>query len=240
MDYYRHNQLAETVRCYQQFTSQFQTWLVNTAVQRGIEVASIVNNPTKKAKYKKTYNLPVENQEEIVNAVAAVAAPLMDISGLDDLRDALRLRKEVTEYHKYRNTADEGHEFINGNLEDLMATLRNILPPERRPRERQDKKPTFVYVRWSSTSTQVNQDALLEKAQEQGELELEENRQSYRSQLQRRRSQKYIRSPRKKRSFNASSRSSAFSTCSTDYVISFARSGYSTTMVVSTLLLQRW
>jgi hypothetical protein len=172
MDYYRQNQLPATVRRYRQYKHPFQDWLINTAIQRGIEIANVAINQARKGIGKNEYKLHIAKQKQVVNAIAAADAPLVDTSGINDLNDAIRRRKEVSQYHKYNNTADERHASMENDLEELMATLRNLVPPKRRPRDREDAKETYVVVFLSSAkSRQEEQEALLEKAQEQDESE---------------------------------------------------------------------
>jgi hypothetical protein len=168
MDYYRQNQLSEMVRRYRQYTHQFQDWLINIATQRNIEIANVATKQARKGKHKNVYKLHIDEQKVIVSALADTNTPLADTSGINDLNDAIRMRKEVTQYHKYNHTADEGHDFIDGNLAGLMAALRNLVPSTRRPQDCKDAKQTYVIVALPSPkSSQDEQAALLKKAQEQ-------------------------------------------------------------------------
>jgi hypothetical protein len=168
MDYYRLNELPETVRRYRQFTHQFQDWLIKIATQRNIEIANVATKQARKGDRKNVYKLHIDEQKVIVSALAATDALLVDTSGINDLNDGIRMRKEVTRYHKYNNTADEGHDFIDGNLKGLLAALRNLVPSTRRPRDRRDAKQTYVVVSLPSLdSSQDEQEVLLKKAEEQ-------------------------------------------------------------------------
>ena len=181
MDYYRQNELPETVRRYKTYTEQFQTWLLKTALQRGIEIANIVSDQAKKGKGRdqSSYKLPVDKQEQLVNAIAATSAPLTDTSGLNDLADALRSRKEVAQYHRNNNLADAGHSFFNRNLESFRATLQNLVPNLYGARQREDEEPAFIFVRFSTQNTtsdeQDEQDELLEEMRKQDELRMDDD-----------------------------------------------------------------
>jgi hypothetical protein len=176
MDYYRRNELPETVKRYKTYTDQFQAWLLKTAFQRGVEIANVVTDQAKKRKTKKGHRIPLQKQEQLVNAIAATSVPLADTSGLNDLDDAIRSRKEVTQYHKHHNTADLGHEYFNGNLESLMAVLKALVPGRKKARDRNDDRPTFVIIQLPSgpKTSQDEQDDLLEKIRERDKSDVED------------------------------------------------------------------
>jgi hypothetical protein len=165
MDYYRQNELPETVKRYKTYTDQFQAWLLKTAFQRGVEIANVVTDQAKKKKNKKGYRIPLQKQAQLVNAIAATSVPLADTSGLDDLGDAIRSRREVTQYHKHNNTADPGHEYFNGSLEALMAVLKHLVPDINKARNGENDTPTLVFITLPSESSksQDEQDDLLDK-----------------------------------------------------------------------------
>jgi hypothetical protein len=87
MDYYRQNQLPETVRRYRQYTHQYQDWLINIAMQRNIEIAEVATKQARKGNHKNVYKLHIDEREVIVSVLAATKAPLMDTSGINDLKD---------------------------------------------------------------------------------------------------------------------------------------------------------
>jgi hypothetical protein len=183
MEYYRRNELPETVKRYKAYTDQFQAWLVKTAVQRGVEAANYVEEQAKKVrgnKGKKGHRISIENQGQLVKAITATNDPLSDTSGLLDLGDAIRSRKEVIQFHKFNNTADEGHMFFNENLESILASLKTLLPVM--PKERKVKPPTLLYVQFSSnTSTEDNNEALLEEVQMQEDSQTYDDSQAHES-----------------------------------------------------------
>ncbi|KAH7077094.1 hypothetical protein FB567DRAFT_477618, partial [Paraphoma chrysanthemicola] len=117
MDYYKQNELPENVRRYKIYTDSFQDWLLKTAANRNVEYAKQVAEQAKRRKGKKTHKMSVEQQERLIDAIAETKQPLTDISGIRDLDDAIRLRKEVFQYHKVNDTADTGHAFFNFALE---------------------------------------------------------------------------------------------------------------------------
>ena len=73
MDYYRRNELPETVKRYKTYTEQFQAWLLKTGIQRGVELANIVADQAKKKKSKKGYRIPLQEQEIWVTNTSAGA-----------------------------------------------------------------------------------------------------------------------------------------------------------------------
>jgi hypothetical protein len=183
MEYYRRNELPETVKRYKAYTDQFQAWLVKTAVQRGVEAANFVEEQAKKVKGNKGktgHKISIEKQGQLVKAITATNHPLSDTSGLVDLGDAIRSRREVIQFHKFNNTADEGHMFFNENLESILASLKTLLPVM--PKERKVKPRTVIYVQFSSnTSTEDNNEALLEEVQKQEDTQTHNDSQTYES-----------------------------------------------------------
>jgi hypothetical protein len=175
MDYYRRNELPETVKRYKTYTEQFQAWLLKTGIQRGVELANIVADQAKKKKSKKGYRIPLQEQEQLVNAITATSVPLADTSGINDLEDAIRSRREVTQYHKHNNTADLGHEYFSGSLETLMASLKVLVPGMNKARNRKNDTPTFVFIQLPTgpKTSQDEQDDLLKKMREQDQCDIE-------------------------------------------------------------------
>ncbi|KAI4659796.1 uncharacterized protein J4E79_006332 [Alternaria viburni] len=179
MDYYRQNELPETVKRYKTYTDQFQAWLLQTAFQRGVEIANVVADQAKKKKNKKGYRIPLQKQEQLVNAIAATSIPLADTSGIDDLGDAIRSRKEVTQYHKQNNTADLGHEYFNGSLEALMAVLKDLVPGINKARNGKTDTSTLVFIQFpaESNKSQDEQDDLLEKMRKRDQVDMDDGSQ---------------------------------------------------------------
>jgi len=170
MDYYRRNELPETVRRYKTYTDQFQAWLLRTAIQRGAEWATVVAEHTKKAKGKKAYKIPTNKQEELVKAITATNDPLKDPSGLLDLDDAIRSRKEVSQFYKYNNMIDQGHAYINDLMDGFATSLKDLGPAARKVTIPKPKSPTFYLVHFPhEKSSQDDNEALLEELQQQGE-----------------------------------------------------------------------
>lgn len=79
MDFYRRNELPETVKRYKQYTDNFQEWLMETAVQRGVEqAAQMAEQAKKKKKGKKTHKISTEQQQILVDGIANSKEPLKD------------------------------------------------------------------------------------------------------------------------------------------------------------------
>ncbi|CAA9962388.1 hypothetical protein PTMSG1_05763 [Pyrenophora teres f. maculata] len=127
MDPYRRNELPETVRRYKAYTDQFEQWLIKTAIQREVEVAELIKTQAKNNNGKKGYRLAIEQQKSLVEAIASTNTPLRDTSGLLDLSDAIRSRREVAEYHRFQNCEDDGHAYFNSNLEGFMTSLSRLV-----------------------------------------------------------------------------------------------------------------
>lgn len=86
MDQYRQHELPETVRKYKKYTDNFQEWLMQTAIQRGVEnAARIAEQAKKRSKGKKKYKISTQQQEFLVDGIADSEEPLNDTSGLRDL-----------------------------------------------------------------------------------------------------------------------------------------------------------
>lgn len=60
------------------------------------------------------------------------------------MKDTLRDRKEVTQYHKATGTADEGHCKYNTILGGFVETLRSAVPPTLVAHEIEDESFRFV------------------------------------------------------------------------------------------------
>lgn len=81
MDQYRKHELPETVRKYKKYTENFQEWLVQTVIQRGVENAARIAEQAKKK-----YKISTEQQEFLVDSIAETVEPLEDTSGLRALK----------------------------------------------------------------------------------------------------------------------------------------------------------
>jgi hypothetical protein len=85
MDFYRRNELPETVKRYKQYTDNFQEWLMKMAVQRGVEQAAQIAEQAKKKKGKKTYKMSTEQQQILVDGIAESKEPLKIALGSETL-----------------------------------------------------------------------------------------------------------------------------------------------------------
>ncbi|KAH8731335.1 hypothetical protein GQ44DRAFT_589216, partial [Phaeosphaeriaceae sp. PMI808] len=121
------NELPETVKRYKAYTDSFQEWLLQTAVNRNVECAAQLAEQAKKKKVKKPAKMSVEQQQRLVDAIAETKQPLTDTSGIRDLDDALRLRKEITYHHRINQTIDAGHTFYNSTLENAKVKLAGLI-----------------------------------------------------------------------------------------------------------------
>jgi hypothetical protein len=149
MDYYRQNELPETVKRYKTYTDGFQEWLMKTAIQRGVEnAAQIAEQAKKKKKSKKSYKISTEQQKILVDGIAGTKGPLVDTSGLRDLEDAIRSRKEVTQFHKLAQSGDTGHSFFNSVFQNAHSKLTNliaIIPVRLKAQGLEDNASTFAF-----------------------------------------------------------------------------------------------
>ncbi|KAF2034725.1 hypothetical protein EK21DRAFT_97359 [Setomelanomma holmii] len=118
MDFYRRNELPENVGRNKLYTDSFQKWLLKIAANRNLEHAALIAEQSKKRKKdKKPHKRSVEQQECLIDAIAETKQLLTDTSWMRDLEDALRLRKEVTQYHRINLSSDAGHDFFDSALE---------------------------------------------------------------------------------------------------------------------------
>lgn len=115
------------MRRYTQYTDSFQEWLLETALQRNVENARLIDEQAKKKKGKKTYKITTEEHERLVDAIVSSNQPLDNTSGLRDLQDAIPSRKEIAQYHKVQNTADSGQTFFNNILETTQAKIPGLI-----------------------------------------------------------------------------------------------------------------
>lgn len=152
MDAYRQHELPETVKRYKQYTDAFQEWLMKTAIQRGVESAAQIAEQAKtKKKGKKAYKMSAAQQQILIDGIASSKEPLSDTSGLRDLQDAIRSRKEVTQYHKHSSTLDAGHAFFNVVLESAhskLTTFIGLIPVMLKSQDLEDEASTFLAYRF--------------------------------------------------------------------------------------------
>ncbi|EDU45307.1 hypothetical protein Alg130_04042 [Pyrenophora tritici-repentis] len=169
------NELPETVRRYKAYTDQFEQWLIKTAIQREVEVAEIINTKAQKNKGKKGYRLAIGQQKQLVEAIASTNTPLNDTSGLLDLSDAIRSRKEVAEYHRFQNSEDDGHAYFNLNLEGFMTSLSRLVVPKMfRSEEPKEKSPVTYLLRFGGPDTVAEeQNERLKKMREEEDEDVE-------------------------------------------------------------------
>jgi hypothetical protein len=154
MDRYQRNELRETVERYKNYTDWFQQWLMKTAVQRRVENAAQIAAQAKalrKQNGKKAYNLSNREQALLVDGIASSSAPLKDTSGLRDLQDAIRSRKEVAQYHKATGAPDSGHDFFNYTLENAQTKLTRLvatIPVQLKSQDLEDEASTFMTLQF--------------------------------------------------------------------------------------------
>lgn len=125
---------------------------MKTAVQRGVEsAAQIAEQARTKKKGKKAYKMSAAQQQILVDGIASSKEPLVDTSGLRDLQDAIRSRKEVTQYHKHSSTWDAGHAFFNVVLESAhskLTTFIGLIPVMLKSQDLEDEASTFLAYRF--------------------------------------------------------------------------------------------
>jgi hypothetical protein len=171
MESYRRNELPETVKRYKTYTNAFQEWLMKTAVQRGVEnAAQIAEQAKKKKKGKKTYKISTEQQEILVDGIADTNEPLIDASGLRDLEDAIRSRKEVTKFHKLFKAEDTGHSFFNSvleNAQDKLTKLIALIPVRLKAQDLDDDASTFTVFFFNRDESEETDNAADDAAPEE-------------------------------------------------------------------------
>lgn len=127
MEAYRRHELPEAVKRYKSHTDEFQSWLVKIAAQRNIEHTAHNVEQARNSKADKAHSISIEQQMILIDRIAATKQPLQDTSGFRYLKDAIRYRKEVTQYYKTTGMADDGHSFFNGVLEGFLARLKLLV-----------------------------------------------------------------------------------------------------------------
>ena len=106
MDYYRLNELPETYKRYKTFTEGFEKWMIKVGKQRGLEIAEQAEAAAKAAAAKEkkktgkstSYKILAKDMVPMAEAIAESGIPEADVSGIADLKDAIRLRKEVNQW----------------------------------------------------------------------------------------------------------------------------------------------
>jgi hypothetical protein len=170
MEYYRQNELPETVKRYKTYTDSFQEWLMKTAIQRGVEnAAQIAEQAKTKKKSKKTYKISTAQQNILVDGIAGKKGPLVDTSGLRDLEDAIRSRKEVTQFHKLAQSGDTGHSFFNSVLQNAHSKLTNliaIIPVRLKAQGLEDNASTFAFYLFNKDEEDKSDNATTENVAE--------------------------------------------------------------------------
>ncbi|KAF2876853.1 hypothetical protein BDV95DRAFT_468050, partial [Massariosphaeria phaeospora] len=108
------NEFPSTYRSYKAYTTKFTGWLVKTAEKRGLELQTQVSKggKTKNRKGTSVHTLKIWMYEEIAQYIIDAGEPLEDDSGLKDLEDAIRSRKEVMSWYKVKQQEDEAHSFF--------------------------------------------------------------------------------------------------------------------------------
>lgn len=162
MDRYRQHELPETVKRYKSYTDSFQEWLMKTAMQRNVESAvHIAEQAKKKKEGKGVYKISTEQQKILVDGIARSQEPLVDTSGLRDLEDAIRSRKEVAQFHKICDTQDDGHSFLVQLLDTAMSKLTGLvmsIPVRLKSQGLEDEASTFLVYRFNHDETDGSND----------------------------------------------------------------------------------
>ncbi|KAF2441211.1 hypothetical protein P171DRAFT_524169 [Karstenula rhodostoma CBS 690.94] len=144
MDYYGMNELPHSYKRYKGLTSCFQKWLINVAKERGLEIASQVEANAEKRKKtggSKSHRIAMKDLLPMAEAVAKSGQPSKDVSGLVDLNDAIRIRKEVTEWYRLQHKSDEEHPFFISVLADVRQVFKDwIFVTPTQPEARKDNK----------------------------------------------------------------------------------------------------
>lgn len=131
MEYYRLNELPETYKRYKTFTDGFEKWMIKVGKQRGLEIAeqaeaaalAAAAKEKKKNGRPKSYNILKKDMLPMAEAIAESGIPDEDVSGLADLKDAIRLRKEVNEWYRHMKLSDEQHPLFISLLDHVLKIL---------------------------------------------------------------------------------------------------------------------
>lgn len=147
MDYYRKYELPETYQRYKGYTEQFSKWLWDTAEKRGLEIAQAQDETVKHKKRR----VPVSQLLTMTKEIAGSGVPLDDVSGLADLNDAIRSRKEVKIWYETHARADEGHSFIIGTLIQARQILKDMFHQGVKEHDVYDEdRATTIFVGFTS------------------------------------------------------------------------------------------
>lgn len=185
MDSYRHNELPSTYNRCKAYTEQFCKWLVKTAESRGITVEADLeddfhghtqNRGCRKHKVKVQQFIPIA--KEIVNS----GVPLDDTSGLRDLRDAIRTRKEVTAWYRHNGASDVEHPFFIGLLIQALAVLSNTFRNIPKEHDMPDEKVAIIANFDQSNNPYYEDEEQEEEAISQAESRMPDSPQSFRKQ----------------------------------------------------------
>ncbi|KAF2657315.1 hypothetical protein K491DRAFT_626735, partial [Lophiostoma macrostomum CBS 122681] len=171
MDYYKHQEFPQTyIRC-KTYTEQFADWLVKTAAKREIERAKIFElnaqneasvRPAKNKRRKK-YKVPVNGfvslAEDIVKDTQATGVVPDGLKmGLMDLDDAIRYRKEVTQWYRCQSKADEQHPYFTAKLvqiKNLFLSLNSLFKGAKQEHDI-DEEPVHIFVDFSASEPDSN------------------------------------------------------------------------------------
>jgi hypothetical protein len=126
MDYYGMNELPDSYKRYKGLTGYFEKWLMKTAKERGLEIAAQIEATAatqKKNGEPKRHRILTKDLLPLARAIAKSGQPSKDVSGLADLTDAIRIRKEVTEWYRLQQKSDEQHPFFISVLNDVRKVL---------------------------------------------------------------------------------------------------------------------
>ncbi|KAF2109098.1 hypothetical protein BDV96DRAFT_605172 [Lophiotrema nucula] len=169
MDYYRAHELPETYKKCKAYTDNFSKWLIKTAKARGIEYQEEQkkwqeSNPKKNSRRKPKHKVPINELVPLAKLIAKTNVPIEDVTGLLDLADAIRARKEVTQYYKQRAKCDEEHPFFISKLVEVKDILWSLFP-SRDHDDVIDESQTFTVV--MITPTKDEEDAKDESDDEQ-------------------------------------------------------------------------
>ncbi|KAL5426800.1 hypothetical protein PMIN04_001736 [Paraphaeosphaeria minitans] len=128
MDYYGMNELPYSYKRYKGLTGYFEKWLMNVAKERGLEIANQVEAEAAKRKKtggSKSHHILIKDLLPMAEAVAKSGQPSKDTSGLADLDDAIRIRKEVTQWYRLQHQSDEEHPYFTSVLADVRKVFKD-------------------------------------------------------------------------------------------------------------------
>ncbi|KAL1595816.1 hypothetical protein SLS60_009506 [Paraconiothyrium brasiliense] len=148
VNYYGLNELPETYKRYKTFTNGFEGWLMKIAKQRGLEIAAqaeaaakAAGTNWKKNGKSKSHPIHLKDIKAVAQAVTDSGVPSEDTSGLTYLNDAIRLRKEVTEYYLQQQKSDEEHPYFTTILTDVRTIFSEWVLPSKPSEQDNAHKP---------------------------------------------------------------------------------------------------